>query len=259
MDTLQRENEQNGMDLRQIIRFFLARFWIILFAGVFAGMIGLIYTKMTTTPTYTSSTTLYIMEKDQNSGDTSTGAALQLGAVLASDYAQLIKDRTVAESVISELGLSMSAETLMSRISVNVPNSGRIITISATDTDPYMASKIVTTVRDKAAQHIKEVMNSEAVNVAEEANIPQGQTLYNYKRNGIIGFIIGIGIAVGIMMMQFMMNDTIKSADDVERYLGISVLGSIPVIQSGSKSKKGKKYGRDPEEVDGHARSKYQR
>ena len=61
MDTLQRENEQNGMDLRQIIRFFLARFWIILFAGVFAGMIGLIYTKMTTTPTYTSSTTLYIM------------------------------------------------------------------------------------------------------------------------------------------------------------------------------------------------------
>lgn len=243
MEPLKR-NQQNQIDLMQIAGVILGHFWIILFSGILVGLCALFFTKMTATPTYTSSTKLYVLSKSENVSSV-TNSDLQLSATLAGDYAQLIKDRTVTESVISELGLNLSSEALAGKISVNMPNSGRIITISVTDTDPYMASKLATTVRDTAALHIKEVMGLEAVNVVEDANIPQGQSLSNYKKNGLIGVIAGMAVAIGIIMLQFMMNDTVKNADDVKRYLDLSVLGSIPVMQTEvekekrSKRKKG--------------------
>ena len=228
METLQKE--QAGFDTWQIIRYVLRRIWIVIFSGVLFGLCALIVTKMTTTPTYTSSTKMYILEKDESS-ESLNGGNLQLGATIAKDYAQLIKDRQVAESVIAELGLTCTAESLISRISVSIPNEGRILTISATDTDPYMASKIATAVRDKAAVHIKEVMNSDAINVVEEANIPIGQAMYSYQRNGMIGAGLGVAVSVGIILLLYTMNDSIKTAADVERYLGLTVLGTIPVME----------------------------
>lgn len=242
MEPLQRK-EAEKLDLREIIGVLFSRFWVIVFSGILLGLCALIFTKITTVPVYTSSTKIYILSKDQSSADV-TSSDLQLSAILANDYAELIKDRTVAEGVISELGLSISSETLISKITVTMPNSGRIITISVSDTDPYMASKLATTVRDVAALHIKDVMNSEAVNIVEEANIPQGQTLTNYKRNGMAGVIAGMAIAIGIIMLQYMLNDTIKREEDVQRYLGLSVLGAIPMTSSGKRSGKGKQKGK---------------
>lgn len=245
MERVQQRNELNrpdagGLDLMQIAGMLMRHFWIIVFSGVLVGMGALIFTKMTTTPTYTSSTKMYVLSKGQSASDV-TSSDLQLSAVLASDYAQLIKDRTVTESVISELGLSMSSGALASKISVDMPGQGRIITISVTDTDPYMAAKLASTVRDTAAAHIKEVMDSEAVNVVEEANIPEGQTMFNYKKNGLAGIVLGMAIAIGIIMLQYMMNDTIKNAEDVERYLGLSTLGSIPIMEKERRKEKRKK------------------
>lgn len=235
-----RKNEQQAIDLMEVIHIFLSRFWVIVFAGILAGTCALIYTKVTTVPVYVSSTKIYILEKGENASNV-TSSDLQLGATLASDYAQLIKDRTVAEGVISELGLNMSADALVSRINVTMPNSGRIITISVSDADPYLASKLASTVRDVAAVHIKDVMNSEAVNVVEDANIPQGQSLGNYKKNGLMGAVAGMALVMGILFLQYMLNDTIKNPEDVERYLEISVLGSLPIMEEERDKKKNKK------------------
>ena len=235
MEQLQRNNhEQTRMETGQIIRYVLRRIWIVIFAGVLGMLCALIYTKLNTTPTYTSSTKMYILEKGESSTGLS-GGNLQLGATIAGDYAQLIKDREVAESVIADYNLDYSADKLISRISVSVPNSGRILTISVTDEDPYMACKRATAVRDAAAIHIKEVMNSDAINVVEEAEIPLGSANYNYKVNGTAGFLLGAAVAIGIILLLYMMNDTIKTAEDVERYLGLSVLGTIPLMQGESR------------------------
>lgn len=240
MEPLQ-QNEQNGIDLEKLIALLLRRFWVILFSGILVGLCALAYVKVTTKPVYTSSTKIYVLNKGESASDV-TSSDLALGATLATDYAQLIKDRTVAEGVIAELGLSMSADALISKIDVTMPNSGRIITISVSDTDPYLASKLTTTVRDVAASHIKEVMNSEAVNVVEDANIPQGQSMSNYKKFGLAGFVAGAALAIGIIFLQFMMNDTITDEGDVEKYLGISALGSIPLTKdTGRKEKKKEK------------------
>lgn len=248
MEPMQR-NETNQLDIMEIIGVLLSRFWVIVFSGILVGVCALIYTQMTTVPVYTSSTKIYILSKGEDSSSV-TSSDLSLSATLANDYAELITDRTVTEGVISELGLSISASELASRISVTLPNSGRIITISVSDTDPYMACKLTSTVREVAASHIKDVMDTGAINVVEDADIPQGQTLTSYKRNGMAGAVVGMAIAIAIILLQYMMNDTIKKEEDVERYLGLSVLGVIPMSDTSKKRtpKKQKKQKKQTEE-----------
>ncbi len=237
MEPIKQQETENKIDLIGIADAMLSRFWVILFAGILVGICALIYTKATTTPVYTSSTKIYILSKGEDTAAVDS-SALSLSATLANDYAQLIKDRTVMESVVSELELSMSAEELAGRVSVTLPDSGRIVKISVSDPDPYMASKLATQVRDLAAIHIQEVMDTGAINVVEEANIPKAQTLGNYKKNGMVGFLAGALLAMGIIYVQYMLNDTIKRPEDVERLIGVSVLGSIPMMESDKKKRK---------------------
>lgn len=239
MEPTKQQQNMQPIDLMEIVHVMLSRFWLILFSGILVGICALIYTKATTTPVYTSSTKMYILSKTEDSAAINS-SDMSLSATLATDYAQLIKDRTVMESVVSELGLSMSAEALASKVSVTLPNSGRIVTISVSDPDPYMASKLANQVRDMGAMHIQEVMDTGAINVVEEANIPKTQTLGSYKRNGMMGALAGMVIAMAIIFIRFMMNDTIRRPEDVERYLGVSVLGSIPMMDTGKKEKKRK-------------------
>ncbi|MGI6018961.1 MAG: YveK family protein [Marvinbryantia sp.] len=239
MEPTKQQQNMQPIDLMEIVHVMLSRFWLILFSGILVGICALIYTKATTTPVYTSSTKMYILSKTEDSAAVNS-SDMSLSATLATDYAQLIKDRTVMESVVSELGLSMSAEALASKVSVTLPNSGRIVTISVSDPDPYMASKLANQVRDMGAMHIQEVMDTGAINVVEEANIPKTQTLGSYKRNGMMGALAGMVIAMAIIYIRFLMNDTIRRPEDVERYLGVSVLGSIPMMDTGKKGKKKK-------------------
>lgn len=239
MEPTKQQQNMQPIDLMEIVHVMLSRFWLILFSGILVGICALIYTKATTTPVYTSSTKMYILSKTEDSAAVNS-SDMSLSATLATDYAQLIKDRTVMESVVSELGLSMSAEALASKVSVTLPNSGRIVTISVSDPDPYMASKLANQVRDMGAMHIQEVMDTGAINVVEEANIPKTQTLGSYKRNGMMGALAGMVIAMAIIFIRFMMNDTIRRPEDVERYLGVSVLGSIPMMETDKKEKRRK-------------------
>ena len=109
-----------------------------------------------------------------------------------------------------------------------------------------MARAIADRVRISAAQHIANVMNTDAVNVVEEANLPTEISSPKIIRNTVIGALLGAFIAVVIIVIIYILDDTIKNPDDVERYLGLSVMGSIPVldeelVRNNSKKKNRKK------------------
>ncbi|MDY4668902.1 MAG: protein-tyrosine kinase, partial [Oliverpabstia sp.] len=156
------------------------------------------------------------------------------------DYAELIKSRTVTEAVIAKLGLDMNHEDLIGKMTVETTTDTRIVTIKIVDEDPYMARDIANAIRDTAAEHIQNVMNSEAVNVVDEANIPDKKFSPSTMKNGMIAGLLGCFLAVAIILIGHISNDTIKTSEDVERYLGLSTLGTIPLNKDDVKSKKKK-------------------
>ena len=239
-DKTEQQNLQDNTDIEidvlELFHVLLNKFWIILLAGIIAGLAFIGGTILFITPQYESTTKMYVLSKQDN--NTLTQQDMQTSLSLTKDYAEMIQSRTVTEAVIAQLGLDMTHEQLVNKISVSNTTDTRIITISVLDKDPYMARDIANAVRDTAAEHIKNVMNSEAVNVVDEANIPAEKYSPSVSKNGLIGGVLGCMIAVAIILIRFIMNDTIQTAEDVERYLQLSTLGTIPLLQTDKKKKK---------------------
>lgn len=227
MEINQQRNDEMDFDLRDIISVLISRLGIIILSGVFFALLVVVGTKLFITPKYESVTKMYVLSKQ--SSETLTNGDLQTSLLLTKDYAELIKSRTVTEAVIGKLGLKEKHEELIKKIEVATTTDTRIITIKVSDEDPYMARDIANTVRDTAAEHIQKVMDSEAVNIVDEANIPDEQATPSAVKNGVIAGILGCFLAAAIILIRHLTNDTIKTADDVERYLQLSILGTIPL------------------------------
>lgn len=238
MEINQQRDDEIEIDLMEIINVLINKLGIIILSGMILALIAIVGTKLFITPQYQSVTKMYVLSK-QNS-DTLTNSDLQTSTLLTKDYAEMIKSRTVTEAVIAKLGLDLKHEDLINKIEVGTTTDTRIITIKVVDEDPYIARDIANAVRDTSAEHIKNVMDSEAVNIVDEANVPDGKYSPSTMKNGLIAGVLGCFLAVVIILIQYISNDTIKVSEDVERYLGLSVLGTIPMEKTDAKKKKKK-------------------
>ena len=240
------------IDLKEIFQVLLSRLWFVIFLGVIAGLGTLVYSKYVIDPIYSSTTKVYVLNR-QNTDANITYTDLQTGSQLTKDYVELVKSRTVLSQVVEDLDLDISTEALAGMITVSTAEDTRIITITVNSTDVYEAQKIADHLREVASAHIQQVMNLEAVNVVEEANVQTQPYSPNIKRNTILGCAAGLFIAVAIVLIMYLMDDSIRTPDDVERYLNVGVLASIPLSEMETKKKKKKHridYELPPEEYD---------
>lgn len=231
-------NDEIEIDLGEVFHLVISKLGVIILSGILLGVLSIIGTMLFITPKYESTTKIMVLNKQDN--NTLTSADMQTSTQLTKDYAELIQSRTVLEGVIAQLNLDMTYKEMLNKVSVETSSDSRIVSISVTDEDPYTASEIANAVRDMAAEHIQSVMDIEAVNVVDTANIPNEKASPNLAKNGVIGGLLGVIIAMAAVIIIYLTNDTIKVEEDVERYLGLSVLGSIPFSEKESRSKKKK-------------------
>lgn len=231
-------NDEIEIDLGEVFHLVISKLGVIILSGILLGVLSIIGTMLFITPKYESTTKIMVLNKQDN--NTLTSADMQTSTQLTKDYAELIQSRTVLEGVIAQLNLDMTYKEMLNKVSVETSSDSRIVSISVTDEDPYTASEIANAVRDMATEHIQSVMDIEAVNVVDTANIPNEKASPSLAKNGVIGGLLGVIIAMAAVIIIYLTNDTIKVEEDVERYLGLSVLGSIPFSEKESRSKKKK-------------------
>jgi len=224
------------IDLWEIISLLFSRFWIILGALMIAAIGAFFVSQFMITPTYKSTTQIAVLSRQ--SGDNVTLSDMQLSGQLTRDYVVLIKSRFVLEQVIEKLGLSDNYNELSSQIAVTTQSDSRIVSITVTDTIPIRARDIADAVRDASSEHIRNVMNVEAVNIAEFANLPTTKSAPNVTLYTLIGGLAGALLAVAVILFRFFLDDSLKTSDDVERYLELSTLAMIPVMEDDKKKKK---------------------
>ncbi len=237
------ENQKNydeiEIDLLEICHVLLSRIWLILGVGVLCALIGFALSAFVVTPTFESTTKIYILNKTEST--TVTYSDMQMGTQLTKDYAELINSRYVLEEVIQRLSLEEEYEDFLEMVAVVTPADTRIVEITVTDTDPVRAMDIANCIREVASEHIQTVMDIEAVNVVETANMPTekaGPSIFMWTA---IGGMLGFVLLCAIVLVKYLMDDTIKSSEDVEKYLGLSTLALIPIRADGTETKKKKK------------------
>ena len=237
-----RNTDEIEIDLLELFQVLLSRIWLILSAGLFLALVCFALSKFVITPTYESTTKIYILNKTESTNVTYSD--VQMGTQLTKDYAELINSRYVLEEVIQELGLdaeNIEYEDLLEQVAVTTPTDTRIVAITVTDTDPVKAMNIANCIREVASDHIQNVMDIEAVNVVETANMPTEKAGPSCMKWTLIGGVLGCFLLCAMVLVQYLMDDTIKSQEDVEKYLGLSTLALIPISVSDEEAAKKKK------------------
>lgn len=232
------KNDVIEIDVLELLNLMLHRLWLILLCGILVGGAAFVLSAFVLTPQYESTTKIYILNKTENTNLTYSDT--QLATQLTKDYGELITCRYVLETVIGQCGLEDDYEDLEKRVSVENAADTRIIGITVKDPNPVMARDLADCIRDVASEHIKSVTAVEAVNVVDAANLPDEPSEPSVLKWSAIGALIGIFLCVLILAIRYIADDTIKSEDDVEKYLALSTLALIPMMDGNQGAVKGK-------------------
>ena len=219
------ENEEIEIDLLQLWNAVRHRIWLVLLAGFVVADIAFGITKFLITPMYSSSATMLVVTKETT---LSSLADLQLGSQLTNDYEILISSRPVLQETIEELNLETDYKHLRNTITISNPNDSRMLIISTLQADPELAKSVVDTLARISSEYIAEKMEVTAPKIIEEGEVPLTQSSPSLLRNTAIGGLLGILAAVFLICVAVILNDSIQTEDDIERYLQLPVLAVVP-------------------------------
>lgn len=224
------QNDEVEIDLVEIFTLLKEKIIKIFGIGVIlAALIG-IGTLFLIKPKYESTSKLYIVG-ETNSIMSLT--SLQAGSQLAQDYIHIVQSRPVLEKVISNLNLDMEYDDLLDIITLNNPSDTRILEVTANTDDPYVAKEIVDEIGKVSADRIKSIMGVEPPTTVEYGHVADEKSSPSLVKNTALGVLAGIFVSSFIIIALYLLNNTISSEDDVEKYLGLNNLGIIP-IEEGS-------------------------
>lgn len=239
---MQQDDQEIEIDLREIAGLLLSRLWLLILSGIIIGAASGFITRVTYVPTYTSTAQLYVMGNSGLSSALMDISALQVSSQLTKDYMVLLESRPVIEQVAENLELDMTYEEIIKSKMMNIENQDntRILRVSITTEDPKLSKRIVNNIIRVGKKRIAEVMQAPEPNIAEDGVTGVLSEGSHFVRNIALGFIVGAFLAGFIIVVTYLMDDTIKSSEDLEKYLGLNTLGTIPLAEEHS-SKSGKR------------------
>jgi capsular polysaccharide biosynthesis protein len=148
------------------------------------------------------------------------------------DYRELIKSRSVTKEVIEELKIKdLTPKDLAAKITVNMKNETRVLDIRVRDLKPERAKQLAETVSKIFVKKSISLMNIDNVNIVDNAEIPKEPVGPKPLKNSLYAFIISLIITIGIAYLIEYLNDKIKSTEDVENHMGLTVIGIIPLLK----------------------------
>lgn len=224
---MEHQSDELEIDLLDLF-LYLKKKWVIICAVfVVCAIAGFLFSSLFIPSEYTASTRIYVLNR-QNENNVVT-SDYQIANYMISDYTVLITGRNVTSQVISTLGLNMGHAELSEMIEVTSPDNTRVLQISVTDTDAKRAATLANSVREIASAQIKEIMDVDAVNLVYVAETPQEPSGPSVMKYTVLAAALGLVAVVGVYVVIYLLDDTIRTEEDVEKYLGLGTLGVIPV------------------------------
>lgn len=228
---MMKEQEKFEIDVFQLVKVLWKRKFLITLVALVAGVTAFAYSSFVIQPQYTSTTRIYVVNRNQADKPGLTNQDLQAGSYLVKDYREIILSQDVLEKVVADQSLAMDAKTLGRKVSVTVPADTRIVSISVRDGKPEEASRIANALREVAAQKIISVTRVSDVTTLEEARPATSPSSPNIRRNTMMATIAGVGFVTVIVLLVELLDDRVKRPEDIEEVMHISLLGVIPNLE----------------------------
>ena len=215
------------IDLREIFEMLKNRWLLIVSITCSAVIISGILSFFILTPQYEAGTTLMVNYKTTDSS-LMNYTDLQMSQKLVATYSEIVKSERIADSVIEQLGLDLTANELNSKISVSQVGTTEILKIAVKDEDPQLAALMANTVSQVFQQEINKMMEVDNVSTIDVAKVPEYPVSPNKVMNLAIAGVLGLMGSIGLVFVLAFLDRTYKTPTDVERHLGLPLIGAIP-------------------------------
>lgn len=223
---------RDQIDLIELFWVLVERWKIILLAMLLGMLLLAAYHTFLLKPVYQADASIFI----SNTNSVITISDLQLSSELTEDYAKIIKSRAVLKEVIEEQGLDMDFNQLGRLVSVTNPSGSHIITITVTCGDMELSRNIANSLLNVGIRRIYEVIGSSEPTVIDyseaEAVI---ETTTGLLRHLELGALLGMVLACALICVRFLLDTTLKTEDDIQKYLHIPVLSVVPYYEENEK------------------------
>lgn len=221
-----RQNDEIEIDLLELFYYLKAKLIWLIIAFVVGAVVAGSITYFFITPKYRATSKVYMVSASSDSIVDLTD--LNLGTSLSTDYEELLKIRPIFEEIIEEQELDYTYEELLRMTTIGAINKTRLLGITVESTDPVEARDVANALANKAVTYVPEVMETATPNIAELAIVPKRKSSPSMAKNTIIGALLSMIAVAGILVVRLLMDDTFKSADDVEKAFGVMPLTIIP-------------------------------
>ena len=232
------------IDLKELFNIFWSKkleIFLVIFIFMIIGAVYSIGLKM---PLYSSSTSLVLAmadtnEKKKDSEEAITATDITLNSKLVSTYSELIKSKKVLRQVVSNLQIDENVDSLKNKIKVSSVQDTEVIKITVTHANPTYAAKIANEITKVFSKEVNELYKINNVYIVDEAEVQNSPSNINHIKDIVLFAMIGLVISSAYVFVLNMLDNTIKSSEDIENQFNMPVLVTIPLIESFKNDKGG--------------------
>lgn len=226
------------ISLEDLWQIFVQRWGWILVATVIFVTGFFVYNKITFVPRYESTATLYLLRQESKADSpTALVSDFSIGLNVVNDCTHLLKSHLVVDQTIEKLRLDTTYEELSGSISTFSPEESRVMEVSVVADSPEKAQKIVNKLCEIGQEEISKAMGFQQIRLFEYGTMEDkpcnAKGIGTFLRYGLVF----AALVYCLFLLLFLLDDKIYTEEEVERYLGLSVLGDIPNVNSNKKKK----------------------
>jgi len=218
-----------GIDLLEVWRMIRKRWLIVVIIPVIALITSTVLSFFVIHPIYKSTATVIVGKRVDGQAE----KMLEYSSVLANQqlaqtYQTIAKSRTVLERVAAQIGGNVTPEALNNQITVGAVKGTEVIAISVEDRDPQRAADIANKITTEFSARVVEIKKVDSVSVVDHAAVSKGPVKPNKMLNIVLAFVLGLFASLGLVFLLEVLDNTVKTPDEVEKLIGLPVLGTIP-------------------------------
>ncbi len=235
-----------GYSIKELIDIVFDHIRLILVITVAAGLLAFIISQFLITPQYEASVKLFVNNSRAGQADTTSISDLNASERLVNTYMEIVKSNTVLSKVsknVVKSGKEYSLEGLKSMVSTQAVKNTEIFYVKVTGENPNDVKLIANQIAIDAPGEIMSFVEATSVKVIDHASLPLNPTTPNVKLNTAIGLLLGLILSVLLVLLLDMLDNTVRTEDDIKAITDLPVLGVIPFIEKLDGNQKAGGYG----------------
>lgn len=228
------DDDYDTIDLLEVFNVVRQHILIILLTTIVAAVAGFCVSQFVLVPKYESSA-LMIVNTRQDATANVTSDQITSATKLVSTYSIIIKSDTVLQQVIDKLGLNLTYSELFDRVTVTAVDDTQVMEITVLSDNPEWARQVCEQITLISPDVILESVEAGSVKLISQASVNPDPVSPNIPRNTAIAGLLGLVLSIGIVVLRELLDNRIKTEDDVRKYLELPVIGVIPDFEMGGK------------------------